>query len=175
MNQSLPAPSQPPSQPPVVIQTAPSNGLGVAGFVTSLVSLLFLCGFLSPVSLLMSVIALFKKPRGFAIAGTIISSIQVLLILLIGVGPILAVIGLGLSMEKEQTERYEANRVEILETLRTTNDYQEIQQIESDFPLVKDEELEKAIEAAEERVPDPNPNTFGQGSNDDRDLIPDQD
>ena len=80
-----------------------------------------------------------------------------------------------MSMEKEQTERYENTRVEVLETLRTTDDYNEIQTIERNFSLVDDDELDEAIDAAEERVPNPNPNAFDQNTNDDRDLIPDQD
>ncbi len=51
-----------------------SNGLGVAGFVVSLFGLLTL-GLLAPVSLLLSGLALFKRPRGFAVAGTILSLI----------------------------------------------------------------------------------------------------
>lgn len=49
----------------------PSNGLGVAGFVLSLVGFLS-CGLLSPLALLLSFIALFKPPRGLAIAGFVL-------------------------------------------------------------------------------------------------------
>lgn len=51
-----------------------SNGLGIAGFIVSLLGLLS-CGLLAPVGLLLSFIALFKRPRGFAVAGFIIGLI----------------------------------------------------------------------------------------------------
>lgn len=50
----------------------PSNGLGIAGFVVSLVGLLATCGVLCPLGLLLSLFALFRRPRGLAIAGTVI-------------------------------------------------------------------------------------------------------
>lgn len=50
----------------------PSNGLGIAGFIVSLVGIVGSCGLLCPVGLLMSVIAMRREPRGFAIAGLII-------------------------------------------------------------------------------------------------------
>ena len=61
-----------------------TNGLGVAGFVTSLTGLILTCGLLCPVGLLMSFFALFKRPRGFAIAGTIIGAIGSLVWVFIG-------------------------------------------------------------------------------------------
>jgi hypothetical protein len=50
----------------------PSNVLGIVGFVASIVGLLT-CGTLSVIGLVISLIALFKPPRGFALAGAIIS------------------------------------------------------------------------------------------------------
>ncbi len=50
----------------------PSNGLGVAGFVCSILGVLT-CGVLALISLPLSFFALFKRPRGLAIAGFIIS------------------------------------------------------------------------------------------------------
>lgn len=140
----------------VVVQQAPSNGMGLAGFITSLVSLVFTCGMLSPVAFILSLIGLFKKPKGLALAGAILSGLQILAILIVGVAPILAVIGIGLSLEKEQKELYQKDRVEILETLRTSNDAQEIRQIKADFNLLKDKEFERALEEAIERVPEAN-------------------
>lgn len=55
-------------------QPAPTNILGIVGFVFSILGLIS-CGLLAPVGLLLSFIALFKSPRGFAIAGTVISLI----------------------------------------------------------------------------------------------------
>lgn len=63
---------QPPSQyypPPAPRQ--PVNGLGIAGFIISLAGFFTAC-ILSPVGLLLSFIALFKRPRGFAVAGVIL-------------------------------------------------------------------------------------------------------
>lgn len=51
-----------------------SNGLGIAGFVISLVGL---CsgGVLSPIGLIISLIAVGRPPRGFAIAGIILGAL----------------------------------------------------------------------------------------------------
>src|SRR6056297_1203570 len=67
-----------------------SNTLGTAGFVTSLVGWVT-CGVLCPIGLLLSVIALFKAPRGMAIAGTIIGglgSLFVAFVATVGIGTI---------------------------------------------------------------------------------------
>ena len=60
-----------------------TNGLGLAGFITSVIGLLT-GGCLSPVGLLLSFIAVFKAPRGFAIAGLVIGLIGALGFILIG-------------------------------------------------------------------------------------------
>ena len=49
-----------------------SNGLGLAGFITSLAGLLVTGGLLCPIGLILSLIALSRRPRGFAIAGTVL-------------------------------------------------------------------------------------------------------
>ena len=51
-----------------------TNGLGLAGFIVSLVGL---CsgGLLSPIGLILSLIALGRCPRGFAIAGVVIGAL----------------------------------------------------------------------------------------------------
>jgi hypothetical protein len=79
--------STPPPQP------APSNGLGVAGFVTSLVGLVLCLGVICPIGLLLSTIALFKRPRGLAIAGVVLGLVgsawiivALFFILMLGVG-----------------------------------------------------------------------------------------
>lgn len=62
--------------PPVdqLIEEPPrSNWLGLTGFIVSIVGLCASGGLLSPVGLVLSVIGLFKRPKGFAIAGTIVS------------------------------------------------------------------------------------------------------
>ena len=48
------------------------NALGLAGFITSLVGVVMTAGFLCPVGLILSLVALRRQPRGFAIAGTVI-------------------------------------------------------------------------------------------------------
>jgi len=48
------------------------NALGLAGFITSLVGVVMTAGFLCPVGLILSLVALRRQPRGFAIAGAVI-------------------------------------------------------------------------------------------------------
>lgn len=64
---------QTPYQPP------PSNALGIAGFVVSLTGLVVCVGLLCPIGLVMSLIALRKEPRGFAVAGAIVGVLGSLL------------------------------------------------------------------------------------------------
>jgi hypothetical protein len=66
----------PPPPPPLRTQT---NGLAIGGFVVSLVGILT-CGVISPIALILSLVALKKQPRGFAIAGTVIGGIGTLMI-----------------------------------------------------------------------------------------------
>lgn len=54
-----------------------SNALGLTGFILSLLSPCT-CGLLAPIALLLSIIGLFKEPRGLATAGTVISLLVVL-------------------------------------------------------------------------------------------------
>jgi len=60
------------------------NGIGIAGFVISLVGLILTCGVLCPVGLIFSLVGLGRQPKGLAIAGTVIGGIGSLL-LVIGV------------------------------------------------------------------------------------------
>lgn len=65
----------------------PSNSLGVAGFVVSLTGLIATCGVISPIGLVLSFFALFRKPRGFAFAGFVlglVGSVWVFVALLAG-------------------------------------------------------------------------------------------
>lgn len=59
---------QPPYQAPA---PPPANGLGIAGFIVSLVAIPT-GGILSPIALFLSFIALFRRPRGFAFAGFVL-------------------------------------------------------------------------------------------------------
>lgn len=85
------APGSAPAAVAMPVPDRPSNTLGLAGFITSLASLIT-CGFLSPISLILSFIALFKKPRGFAMAGTLISLVGIALAGSIATGGALATI-----------------------------------------------------------------------------------
>lgn len=63
--------------PPVQSQTyyyqpMPTNGLAIAGFVVSLSGMIVCLGLTCPIGLILSLIALTKSPRGYAIAGCII-------------------------------------------------------------------------------------------------------
>ena len=87
---------QPQAQPGVVSYTfmnPPQNGLGIAGFITSLVGILT-CGVLAPVGLILSVIALIKPPRGFAIAGTIIGIVGSIWVIFAGFAMVAAALGI---------------------------------------------------------------------------------
>jgi len=79
-----------PQQPTTIIvrEKSKSNTIGVIGFICSLVSIL-LCGvggigiFVWIFGFLFSLIGIFKEPRGFAIAGFIISLIDLLALFII--------------------------------------------------------------------------------------------
>lgn len=79
-----------------------SNGLGLAGFIVSLVGLLACGGLICPVGAIMSAFALKREPRGFAIAGLILGLIgsawMIVAVFVIGLGAIAAAIGLGAAL-----------------------------------------------------------------------------
>lgn len=73
-----------------------TNGLGVAGFVTSLVGMVVCFGVICPVGAILSLCAVFRVPRGFAVAGLILGvfgSIMWTLLILMAFG----VIGQGIN------------------------------------------------------------------------------
>ena len=88
-------------------QPRQTNGLGIAGFVVSLVGLIS-CGVLSPIGLLLSIIAMFRAPRGFAIAGLVIglagSIGAIVAFVFIGLTAILAAAGIGAAVPIIVTE-----------------------------------------------------------------------
>ena len=55
-----------------------TNSMGLAGFIVSIVSLIGCAGILSPLSLIFSLIGLGREPKGFAIAGLVLSIIGLL-------------------------------------------------------------------------------------------------
>jgi hypothetical protein len=56
-----------------------SNALGLTGFILSLAGLVT-CGGLAPFGLIFSLIGVFRRPRGFAVAGLCISAVGVLIL-----------------------------------------------------------------------------------------------
>jgi hypothetical protein len=74
---------KPAGGPTVIMQPQPSNAMGVAGFIFSLIGFL-LCGLLCPIGALLSLIGLFKEPRGFAIAGLVIGLIGSVMLVTVG-------------------------------------------------------------------------------------------
>lgn len=100
MSQFPPSQPIPPSQPGPLPRPPGGNGLGIAGFVTSLVGLLLLCTgwgwLLSIVGTILSAVAMRKRPRGLAIAGLVIGLVGCvwILIALVVLGGVMA-IGLG--------------------------------------------------------------------------------
>lgn len=73
----------------VVMVTNKKNGLGLTGFILAIVALFVgeipVIGWIVwLLGAVFSVIGLFKMPRGFAIAGTIISFIGLIMIIVIG-------------------------------------------------------------------------------------------
>lgn len=86
-----------PSRPQQVVH-APgleSNGLGIAGFVVSLVGLVATCGILCPIGLILSLVGLSRQPRGLAIAGTVLGAIGSAWMALFGFAMVLSLLGLG--------------------------------------------------------------------------------
>lgn len=81
-----------------VVAPAKGNGIGTAGFVCALVAV-FTCWIpvlgwiLWLVGAILSVVGIFREPRGLAIAGTVISFIDVILLIVVVGG--IAAIGVG--------------------------------------------------------------------------------
>ena len=71
-----------PSAPLQADQRRNSNGFGVAGFVLSLIGVVPCLALIAPVGLALSLIGLSRRPRGLAIAGTILGTIGSMWILL---------------------------------------------------------------------------------------------
>jgi len=89
----------------MVARQSQSNGLGIAGFIVSLVGWLT-CGLLCPVGLILSVIGLFKQPRGMAIAGSVIGGFGSLFLVFFGFALTVGLLGLkSVDVEKKQMRR----------------------------------------------------------------------
>lgn len=87
--QGQPARQQPPQQ--IIVQTVPqrhSNGIGTAGFVLSVLSIVLcwvpvLDWVLWLLGLVFSFVGVFRRPRGLAITGLVLSLLGVLLLILL--------------------------------------------------------------------------------------------
>ncbi len=92
-------------------QIEATNGLGLAGFIVSLVGLLS-CGLLSPIGLIMSFVALFKRPRGFALAGLVlglVGSAWVIIAIVFGLfAVVLAGVGIKAAAVMMEADRAQA-------------------------------------------------------------------
>lgn len=104
---------------------APTNGLGIAGFVLSLIGILLTCGTLNIISLPVSLVALAWKPRGFAIAGTIISVLGIGFLALVGWGIVAGFMGLkglaDLAGQQIQTQSVISDAKNAIENYRSEN------------------------------------------------------
>ena len=93
----------------------PSNGLGTAGFVVSLVGIPT-CGIISPIGLILSLVALRKQPKGLAIAGSIIGGLGSLWLPFFGVA---IVAGIPVVGEMVETQVILVDAAERIEAART--------------------------------------------------------
>lgn len=73
MSQNYYIDDQTPTYPP---PSQSSNTMGLVGFIFSLASLAT-CGLLSPIAFFISLIGMFRAPRGFAVAGAAISGVTI--------------------------------------------------------------------------------------------------
>src|SRR5437773_6109506 len=88
------SPGYPPPVQQFIVAPPPTNGLGVAGFVTSLIGVVT-CGFLSPIGLLFSLVGLTRRPRGLAIAGTVLGALGSLWLFVAGFAMVMGLLGLS--------------------------------------------------------------------------------
>ena len=83
-----------PAHPDGTIPGDEINGLGIAGFVVSIVGMIITCGLLCPIGLLISLFAMFKKPRGFAVAGAVLGALGTLWLVFWGFAIVAGIMGL---------------------------------------------------------------------------------
>ena len=102
---------QPQQQYPqtIVVQqvAAPSNSIGLAGFILSLVGFVT-CGCLSPVGLFFSLIGMLSAPRGFAFVGTILGVLGSWWLWAFGFVMVAGVLGVSLDANAELERRKKA-------------------------------------------------------------------
>ena len=78
------------------IAESQSNTLGLVGFIVSIEGQIT-GGCLEPIGLVLSIIAVFKQPRGFAIAGIVISLIGLLVFLVLLLPVVLVFVAIGVA------------------------------------------------------------------------------
>jgi type II secretory pathway pseudopilin PulG len=117
---------QPPYSQPigsqVYVQRGPTNGLGLAAFITSLVGLVLCLGVLSPVGLLLSLFAVFKKPRGFAVAGVVLGLIGTIMLVVVTGGLVLMTLGVRSAVQNIETRQTARSAYEAIEAHRAEYD-----------------------------------------------------
>ncbi|MEQ8788075.1 MAG: hypothetical protein RIC55_17335 [Pirellulaceae bacterium] len=124
--------------PPAPVE---SNLLGVWGFVLSLLALFLTCGILSPLALLVSLLGLLRRPRGFAMGGTVISGLATLgLALVVGTAWLSAA-----SLEQRRSARQAAHE-NALRTEQTQSTMEIAQQAVAQFSAAHEEQLPGPIE-----------------------------
>jgi hypothetical protein len=94
------SPSNYPTRAAVPAPIRSENGLGVAGFIISVLAVLT-CGLLSPIGLLVSMAGLLRRPRGFATAGVILGAIGTAI-----VGSFVALMVMGAQEAQAAAERH---------------------------------------------------------------------
>jgi hypothetical protein len=94
------SPSNYPTRAAVPAPIRSENGLGVAGFIISVLAVLT-CGLLSPIGLLVSMAGLLRRPRGFATAGVILGAIGTAI-----VGSFVALMVMGAHEAQAAAERH---------------------------------------------------------------------
>lgn len=102
-----------------------SNGLGLAGFIVSLVGFIACGGLICPIGLIMSLVALTKRPKGFAIAGVVIGALGslgfVLVFFVFGIAALMALVGLGLAVAAASIGQNGINIYKDIETYHDAN------------------------------------------------------
>ena len=94
-----------------------TNGLGIAGLVVSILGILS-CGIISPLGLLLSLIALLKPPRGLAIAGTVVGFLGTGFLVLVGWG---MVMGVTIGVKTVKTRELALEARDVIEEYYTEN------------------------------------------------------
>lgn len=133
--------TQYPPQQPGIVQSPPSNGLGLAGFICSLAGIVLgamtgVGGLLLPIGLILSLIALGREPRGFAIAGVVIGAIGTCggaIVLVLFGAALLAALGLAaaaISMTDVEQSEMTTDMMSAAAAIRAYED-------ENDYPPAK--------------------------------------